>query len=88
LSPYEKPLNAAFVIHQDGSLGIYAKQHLHPGEEQYFSAGDGGDRLHIADTRVALSVCVPISVIRSIQSHASEEGAQLYAASVLIGETG
>lgn len=87
LSSYEKPLIAAFVIHQDGSLGVYTKQYLHPGEEQYFSAGDGGDLLQIADTRIALSVCADFCHPEH-PSHASEQGAQLYAASVLIGETG
>ncbi|WP_282348410.1 carbon-nitrogen hydrolase family protein [Pseudomonas sp. PS01301] len=87
LSSFEKPLIAAFVIHQDGSLGVYTKQHLHLGEEQYFSAGGGGDLLHIADTRIALSLCADFSQPEH-PSHASEQGAQLYAASVLIGETG
>ncbi len=39
---HAKPLIAALILGADGSLGVYAKQHLHAGEERHFSAGDGG----------------------------------------------
>lgn len=87
LPSHDKPLIAAFILHRDGSAGVYTKQHLHPGEEQYFGAGDGGDLMRIADLSVALSVCADFSHPEH-SSLAAKQGAQLYAASVLIGETG
>lgn len=87
LPSHDKPLIAAFILHQDGSIGVYTKQHLHPGEEQFFSAGNGGDLMLIADLPIALSVCADFSHPEH-SSHAAKQGAQLYAASVLIGETG
>lgn len=84
---HEKPLIAAFMLHADGSLGIYTKQHLHPGEDQYFSAGNGGDLLQLYEVPIALSVCADFSQPQHAQ-RAAARGAQLYAASVLIGETG
>ena len=87
LPSHDKPLIAAFILHQDGSIGVYTKQHLHPGEEQFFSAGNGGDLMLIADLPIALSVCADFSHPEH-SSQAAKQGAQLYAASVLIGETG
>jgi predicted amidohydrolase len=87
LPNHDKPLIAAVTLHQDGSTGVYTKQHLHPGEEQFFSAGNGGDLLRIADLPIALSVCADFSHPEH-SAHAAKQGAQLYAASVLIGEAG
>lgn len=87
LPNHGKPLIAAFILHQDGSIGVYTKQHLHPGEEKYFNAGEGGDLMFIADLSVALSICADFSHPEHA-AHAAKRGAQLYAASVLIGETG
>ena len=87
LSNQEKPLIAAFILHPDGSLGIYTKQHLHPGEEHYFSPGKGGDLMCIEGLTVALSVCADFTHAEH-PSRAAAQGAQVYATSVLIGETG
>jgi predicted amidohydrolase len=82
-----KPVIAAVVLGADDSLGVYTKQHLHPGEERYFSAGTGGDLLTIAGLPVALSVCADFSHPEQAE-RAAQQGAQVYAASVLIGEGG
>ncbi|AVD85573.1 carbon-nitrogen hydrolase family protein [Pseudomonas sp. SWI6] len=87
LAGHEKPLIASFVLHRDGSVTAYTKQHLHVGEEQYFSAGNGGELLSIADVSIALSVCADFSRAEH-PSHAAKQGAHLYATSVLIGEAG
>lgn len=86
-SDADKPLIGAFILHPDGTLGVYTKQHLHPGEDQYFSAGHGGDLLAVRDVPVALSVCADFSQAQHA-AQASAMGAQVYATSVLIGETG
>lgn len=87
LPGHEKPLIAAFILHSDGSVGVYTKQYLHPGEEQYFSAGNGGDLIHLAGLPIALSVCADFSHAEH-PSAAAKQGAQVYASSVLIGEGG
>ena len=84
---HPKPLIAAFILHESGSLSVYTKQHLHPGEEQYFDAGDGGDLLLIQDTCVALSVCADFCNPEHL-SRAAQRGAQVYATGVLIGDSG
>lgn len=71
----------------DGSLGVYAKQHLHAGEERHFSAGDGGPLLEIDGLPMALAVCADFSQ-PSHPAHAARAGARLYIASALIGENG
>lgn len=83
----DKPQIAACILHPDGSRAIYIKQHLHAGEEQFFSAGQGGELLVVEGTSVALSVCADFAHAEH-PAEAAERGAQVYAASVLIGEGG
>ncbi|MBF3303954.1 carbon-nitrogen hydrolase family protein, partial [Pseudomonas aeruginosa] len=75
------------ILGADGSLGVYAKQHLHAGEERHFSAGDGGPLLEIDGLPMALAVCADFSQ-PSHPAHAARAGARLYIASALIGENG
>lgn len=83
----DKPQIAACILHPDGSRTIYTKQHLHAGEEQFFNAGQGGELLLVEGTSVALSVCADFAHAEH-PAEAAERGAQVYAASVLIGEGG
>jgi predicted amidohydrolase len=48
---------AALAIRPDGSVLKYAKQHLHPGEEQVFTPGPGGPTLLVENAKVALAIC-------------------------------
>ena len=82
-----RPCIAAFVLHADGDLTIYTKQHLHAGEADYFSPGQGGDLLGIDGIPTALCICADFSEASHVAS-AAQKGAQLYAASVLIGDSG
>ena len=77
----------ALVFGADGSLEVYSKQHLHPGEEVAFAPGTGGSMLTIGTDTVALAVCADFSHARHAAS-AAEQGAALYAAGVLITENG
>jgi predicted amidohydrolase len=77
----------ALVLGADGSLAVYTKQHLHPGEEVAFVAGQGGAALEWADDRIALAVCADFSHA-SHPRLAAEAGATVYAAGVLISEGG
>ncbi|NUT84988.1 carbon-nitrogen hydrolase family protein [Pseudomonas corrugata] len=80
-------LIGALVFGADGSLGVYSKQHLHPGEESVFSPGHGGSMLEIGSDHIALAVCADFSHASHAAS-AAGRGATLYAAGVLISEGG
>ncbi|EJM23728.1 putative amidohydrolase [Pseudomonas sp. GM21] len=87
LSEASPALIGALVFGADGSLGVYSKQHLHPGEEVAFAPGTRGSMLTIGTDTVALAVCADFSHARHAAS-AAEQGAALYAAGVLITENG
>jgi predicted amidohydrolase len=87
LSEDSPVLIGALVLGADGSLGIYSKQHLHPGEEVAFAPGTGGSTLTIEGDTVALAVCADFSHA-SHAAAAAQQGADLYAAGVLITENG
>lgn len=80
-------LIGALALGADGSVGVYTKQHLHPGEELAFAAGQGGEALEFAEDRIALAVCADFSHT-SHPRQAAAAGATIYAAGVLISEGG
>lgn len=82
-----KPQIAACTLHADGAITAYTKQFLHAGEEQFFSAGNGGELLSISGLSIALSVCADFAHPEHASS-AAIRGADVYAAGVLIGEPG
>lgn len=77
----------ALVLGADGSLAVYTKQHLHPGEEVAFVPGQGGAVLELGGERIALAVCADFSHA-SHPLAAAEARANVYAAGVLISEGG
>lgn len=83
----EAILIGALVFAADGSQAVYTKQHLHPGEEAVFSAGDGGALLSIGAEQIALSVCADFAYACHART-AAKAGAGVYAASVLISDNG
>lgn len=82
------PAIAAFTFYPDGSSSIYRKQYLHPGEEQYVSAGKSGSGIHrMHHESFALAICADTAH----QSHAQAAvatGASLYLAGVLVSLAG
>ena len=87
LAPQADVLIGALVLGADGSLAVYTKQHLHPGEDVAFAAGQGGEALEWGNDRIALAVCADFSHA-SHPRHAAQAGANVYAAGVLISEGG
>lgn len=87
LSENSPVLIGALVLGIDGSLAVYSKQHLHSGEEVAFAPGTGGSTLTIGSDTVALAVCADFSQA-SHAAAAALQGADLYAAGVLITENG
>ena len=86
-APEAGVLIGALVLGMDGSLAVYTKQHLHPGEEAVFVAGQGGEPIRWADNQIALAVCADFAHA-SHPAAAAEAGADVYAAGVLISEAG
>ncbi|QYM66595.1 MULTISPECIES: carbon-nitrogen hydrolase family protein [unclassified Pseudomonas] len=80
-------LIGALVLAADGSLAVYSKQHLHPGEDAAFVPGSGGKALVWGEDRIALAVCADFSHA-SHPRDAAALGATVYAAGVLISEGG
>jgi predicted amidohydrolase len=78
---------AALSLKPDASLAVYTKQHLHSGETEVFTPGDGGELLDIHGTKVAVAVCADISQPCHAE-RAIRDGASVYAASVLITDNG
>lgn len=87
LAPQTDVLIGALVLGADGSLAVYTKQHLHPGEDVAFAAGQGGAALQWGNDRIALAVCADFSHA-SHPRQAAQAGANVYAAGVLISEGG
>ncbi|WP_339419479.1 MULTISPECIES: carbon-nitrogen hydrolase family protein [unclassified Pseudomonas] len=87
LAPDAGVLIGALVLGADGSLALYTKQHLHPGEEVAFVPGQGGAALECEDEQIALAVCADFSHA-SHPRLAAEAGATVYAAGVLVSEGG
>jgi predicted amidohydrolase len=87
LSDSEAVMIGALVFAADGSQIVYTKQHLHPGEDVVFTAGNGGDLLSVDAELIALSVCADFTHA-SHQRAAAQAGAGIYASSVLISDNG
>lgn len=77
----------ALVLGEDGSLAVYTKQHLHPGEEVAFAPGQGGAALEWGDDQIALAVCADFSHA-SHPRQAAKAGANVYAVGALISDGG
>lgn len=82
------PAIAAFIHTPDGDVAVQTKQHLHPGEEQYATAGAAATRLHdLRGERYALAICADTAHPQH-PTTAAAAGASLYLASMLISEAG
>lgn len=82
------PFIAAFAFAPDGTVDVYRKQYLHPGEERYVQAGAIG--AHCRDLnghRYALAICAD-TTHHAHAAAAAEAGASLYLAGVLISKNG
>nr|WP_175800168.1 carbon-nitrogen hydrolase family protein [Burkholderia anthina] len=69
------------------SLRVHTKQHLHPGEDAVFTAGESGPAEIVDGIPVALAICADFSQASHAAS-AAQAGARLYAASALITDNG
>jgi len=75
------------IFMPDGTLKLYTKQHLHPGEEQYFVPQYAGLQLDVKGKIIGFAICADFSHPEHAK-HAAEKGANVYLASVLISKNG
>lgn len=74
-----------FVPHR--RVTVHTKRHLHPGEEQTFVPGSGGEPLSLGDRIVGLAICADITHADHA-AEAARRGADIYAASCFITPSG
>lgn len=86
-SPEGKLNIGAFCLLPDESIKVYAKQVLHPGEEQYFSPGTKDCILELSNEKIALAICADISNPAHARK-AAQAGASIYAVSLLVSYNG
>jgi predicted amidohydrolase len=83
-----KPVIAALTLSPNASTSVYAKQHLHPGEEIHAVQGNPDCQRHVLHgTFYALAICADTSH-ESHAATAAATGAALYLAGVLVSEAG
>lgn len=61
---------------------IYSKQHLHPGEENYFTTGHDFVQIPIEDKKITFAICYETSV-EAHSEYAFKTGSDMYLVSVL-----
>ncbi|OON40523.1 carbon-nitrogen hydrolase family protein [Izhakiella australiensis] len=82
-----KPRLSALAFLPEGTRIAYAKRKLHGDETRFFTPGDGLPLFGYDHRYVTLAVCADITV-DAYARDAAQRGANLYAASVLVSETG
>jgi len=86
-APLDRTWIAAAVFHPDGSTSLHTKKNLHPGEEEFFVAGQGGEILEVEEDGVALGICADLSHPGHAAA-AADAGATIYAVGALISDKG
>lgn len=82
-----RPYIGALIFYPSGRTDLYRKQHLHPGESDYFIAGGESYVISYKGQQIALAVCADFCN----PNHAADAkaaGADAYLCSVLISENG
>jgi predicted amidohydrolase len=82
----DRPHIGALIFAPDGTF-LYAKQHLHAGEERFFSPGDRACVVEAKGLRVGVAICAD-TARPSHPQEAAANGATVYVAGVLIPESG
>lgn len=82
-----KPRLASFIFRPDGTMGVYAKIHLHSTEEDYFSAGTEHVLEPCHGEQIGVTICADMSAPQHAATY-KNMGATIYAASVLVSENG
>jgi predicted amidohydrolase len=81
------PKIGLIIISPSGIVETYAKMHLHPGEDEYFSEGGHHHYVIINDTTIANAICADTNNPKHA-NYCFEFGASVYIAGVMITEGG
>jgi predicted amidohydrolase len=81
------PKIGLIIISPSGVVETYAKMHLHPGEEQYFSEGEHHHHVIINDTTIANAICADTNNPKHAHD-CFEFGATVYIAGVMVTASG
>jgi predicted amidohydrolase len=82
----DKPHLGALIFKPDETL-TYAKQHLHAGEERFFTPGKRACVVDLKGVRVGVAICAD-TMQASHPREAAASGARVYAAGVVFTEKG
>jgi predicted amidohydrolase len=78
----------SFIIFPNGSISIYTKQFLHPGEEHYFVSNFVlNPVVKLEDEQIAFAICADIDHPQHAEN-ARKKGASLYIASIFFSPQG
>lgn len=83
----DETLLSALAFLADGTRLAYGKRNLYGSEKQYFAAGDSVPLFGYPQHYIALAVCADIGV-EAYARDAALSGAHLYAAGVVVSESG
>jgi predicted amidohydrolase len=83
-SQSQKPYIGACVLAPDSSA-VYLKHHLHEGEDEFFLPGCGNRTIGVIGVTIGLAICADLAE-PSHAAQAAQDGASVYAASVLCVE--
>ncbi|WP_457809293.1 carbon-nitrogen hydrolase family protein [Kushneria sp. EE4] len=82
-----KPRIGAVICFPSGERALYAKQHLHDGEEAYCSPGHDSYLFTVNGVRIALAICADFAH-RAHSDAAAAQQADVYLVSALISDAG
>ncbi|WP_432470360.1 carbon-nitrogen hydrolase family protein [Amphritea sp. HPY] len=82
-----RPYIGALISYPSGITELYRKQHLHPGESEYFIAGNESYVISYKGQQIALAICADFCN-PDHSAEAKAAGADAYLCSVLISENG
>lgn len=86
-SAESRPFIGSIISYPSGKTDFYRKQYLHPGESEYFVAGESNYFFNYKEQLIALAICADFSN----PIHAAEAkmaNADVYLSSVLVSDNG
>lgn len=83
----ENVLIGIIIFLPDGTVQLYTKQNLHPGEEQYFTAKSSNLQISVKDKIISFAICADFSNPEHAKQ-AADNNCTVYLASVLISKGG
>ena len=81
------PQIGSFIFLPDGGIRTYAKMHLHPGEDKYFSVGTSYELVSVGASTIANAICADTNVTEHV-SDCVEKGAKIYISGAMITRNG